>query len=513
MPTCTLRPMYHQLISHARGMAKDRFHRRPQLECSICRFHGQRVAQKVIRTTEIARRRQLAMVEHDRIDRTLWIPVEEASTMRQRTSLPVFGAKRNTNVNGKTASSKWGLAEDCNGQLAQTPPSHANSPEDLYEHLCIFHIGRKSTNNLCLTCGWENCGVVCAKRDHITSHLRGEPVSVHCFRLFLPFAVKVHTPLKPHACGICNKTFKRPQDLKKHEKIHTEEHHILHKHSKAPLASSIIGARAGRPVSGRPGRPRKTSNVSSTSDNDGSQSISSQQGYSRKRDSSGELVDNSRGRRSSASSRTSVSSWDGRPSPGSISPGQHHASYPFEHHLPGPSVPYVPNQALYPSLSHFGTPNPPQPPPLGFSHGVMPTVNVPLSVNVPASVAEKHQREYEELARKQRQELLVMAGTLGPNRAGYNGHNQHNQYPLLPTGSNHGGFSGYHGNDLGGIPVPHSLGHHSGNRDRTGFSGGRSYGEGMEEPYFGVDGLFADVKKRKVAPVYDAGEFGFRPPR
>lgn len=176
-------------------------------------------------------------------------------------------------------------------------------------------------------------------------------------------------------------------------------------------------------------------------------------------------------------------------------------------------MPYVPNQALYPSLSHFGTPNPTQPPPLGFSHGVMPTVNVPLSVNVPASVAEKHQREYEELARKQRQELLVMAGTLGPNRAGYNGHNQHNQYPLLSTGSNHGGFSGYHGNDLGGIPVPHSLGHHSGNRDRTGFSGGRSYGEGMEEPYFGVDGLFADVKKRKVAPVYDAGECCFCWPR
>ena len=32
---------------------------------------------------------------------------------------------------------------------------------------------------------------------------------------------------------ICSKTFKRPQDLKKHEKIHTEEHHAQHKHSKA----------------------------------------------------------------------------------------------------------------------------------------------------------------------------------------------------------------------------------------------------------------------------------------
>ncbi|KNZ74155.1 pH-response transcription factor pacC/RIM101 [Termitomyces sp. J132] len=88
-------------------------------------------------------------------------------------------------------------------------------PEALYNHLCNDHIGRKSTNNLCLTCRWKECGTSCAKRDHITSHLR------------------VHTPLKPHVCEICKKSFKRPQDLKKHEKIHTEEHHQQHKHSKA----------------------------------------------------------------------------------------------------------------------------------------------------------------------------------------------------------------------------------------------------------------------------------------
>ncbi|OAX44453.1 hypothetical protein K503DRAFT_729545 [Rhizopogon vinicolor AM-OR11-026] len=90
-----------------------------------------------------------------------------------------------------------------------------NDPEILYNHLCNDHIGRKSTNNLCLTCKWKDCGTSCAKRDHITSHLR------------------VHTPLKPHVCEICKKPFKRPQDLKKHEKIHTEEHHAQHKHSKA----------------------------------------------------------------------------------------------------------------------------------------------------------------------------------------------------------------------------------------------------------------------------------------
>lgn len=50
-------------------------------------------------------------------------------------------------------------------------------PEVLYNHLCNDHIGRKSTNNLCLTCKWKDCGTTCAKRDHITSHLRGSSIS------------------------------------------------------------------------------------------------------------------------------------------------------------------------------------------------------------------------------------------------------------------------------------------------------------------------------------------------
>ncbi|KAI0294986.1 hypothetical protein BC826DRAFT_1104456 [Russula brevipes] len=98
-------------------------------------------------------------------------------------------------------------------------------PETLYNHLCNDHIGRKSTNNLCLTCKWKDCSTTCTKRDHITSHLR------------------VHTPLKPHVCDICKKTFKRPQDLKKHEKIHTEEHHAQHKHSKAVTVPDSVYAR------------------------------------------------------------------------------------------------------------------------------------------------------------------------------------------------------------------------------------------------------------------------------
>ncbi|ODQ50947.1 hypothetical protein SAICODRAFT_60867, partial [Saitoella complicata NRRL Y-17804] len=77
-----------------------------------------------------------------------------------------------------------------------------DTPEDLYTHLTESHVGRKSTNNLNLTCAWDTCSTICAKRDHITSHLR------------------VHVPLKPHGCRLCGKSFKRPQDLKKHVKTH-----------------------------------------------------------------------------------------------------------------------------------------------------------------------------------------------------------------------------------------------------------------------------------------------------
>lgn len=75
-----------------------------------------------------------------------------------------------TNMNGGFEDSiqcKW---HDCS--------YYAPSPDALYEHLCNQHVGRKSTNNLCLTCGWEGCGVKCVKRDHITSHLRGTQLTL-----------------------------------------------------------------------------------------------------------------------------------------------------------------------------------------------------------------------------------------------------------------------------------------------------------------------------------------------
>lgn len=80
-----------------------------------------------------------------------------------------------------------------------------SSAELLYHHLCQDHVGRKSQKNLQLNCQWGDCKIKTVKRDHITSHLR------------------VHVPLKPFACSTCNKKFKRPQDLKKHLKVHDEE--------------------------------------------------------------------------------------------------------------------------------------------------------------------------------------------------------------------------------------------------------------------------------------------------
>lgn len=86
-------------------------------------------------------------------------PQKVAKTAMNNTS----AASKSTESKGETLPCKW------------TGCSHiSESPDELYDHLCTIHVGRKSTNNLCLTCGWENCGTKCVKRDHITSHLRGE---------------------------------------------------------------------------------------------------------------------------------------------------------------------------------------------------------------------------------------------------------------------------------------------------------------------------------------------------
>lgn len=101
--------------------------------------------------------------------------------------------------------------------------------EELFNHLCVHHVGRKRHGNLSLLCCWEACEHKAAKRDHMTSHMM------------------VHCPLQTNVCGICSKTFKRSYDLRKHEVTHTSAHHETHTRSRAliydeedGLAASVV---------------------------------------------------------------------------------------------------------------------------------------------------------------------------------------------------------------------------------------------------------------------------------
>ncbi|WWC68530.1 uncharacterized protein I206_102459 [Kwoniella pini CBS 10737] len=251
----------------------------------------------------------------------------------------------------------------------------AASPDELYDHLCNAHVGRKSTNNLCLTCGWENCGVKCVKRDHITSHLR------------------VHTPLKPHPCSVCSKTFKRPQDLKKHERIHTQEHHQMHKLSKAATSTD----------------PKFNSRVSSGN-------IHQSHVEDRQRSP---LSMNSLSPSSSSSSRLNPSS-------------------PFDH--------------LLQQSTHLGVVG-------GQDKSVSPS---------PSALAALHRKQHEELAAFQQREMAIL------QQLAYNQQQTQAYAAQLAAGTNSSDFA------------------------KIGMK--RSQDSEAE----GLQGLLADMKKRKVEPVYDA---------
>ncbi|WAQ81830.1 hypothetical protein PtA15_2A142 [Puccinia triticina] len=93
--------------------------------------------------------------------------------------------------------------------------------EELFNHLCDGHVGRKRHGNLSLNCSWEACDHKAAKRDHMTSHMM------------------VHCPLQTNVCGICSKTFKRSYDLRKHEITHTAAHHQAHGRSRATVYQDV----------------------------------------------------------------------------------------------------------------------------------------------------------------------------------------------------------------------------------------------------------------------------------
>lgn len=96
---------------------------------------------------------------------------------------------------------------------------HFLDGDELYKHICTDHITKrprkksrsrsfdlsaKESSTPTLYCKWENCSVSVQKRDHLTSHAR------------------IHIDAKPFECQYCTRKFKRPQDLKKHYRIHRE---------------------------------------------------------------------------------------------------------------------------------------------------------------------------------------------------------------------------------------------------------------------------------------------------
>ncbi|CAG8878173.1 unnamed protein product [Penicillium nalgiovense] len=125
---------------------------------------------------------------------TLPAPVAEAAPI-QATPAP----SASVTATAAAATAAVNNAPSMNGVGEQLPcqwvgcTEKSPTAESLYEHVCERHVGRKSTNNLNLTCQWGTCNTTTVKRDHITSHIR------------------VHVPLKPHKCDFCGKAFKRPR--------------------------------------------------------------------------------------------------------------------------------------------------------------------------------------------------------------------------------------------------------------------------------------------------------------
>ncbi|KAB5570218.1 hypothetical protein GE09DRAFT_1055090 [Coniochaeta sp. 2T2.1] len=161
----------------------------------------------------------------------------QSSSSNSQGNTPAPSTTATTASNGSnasaTASAAAAAADDSLVCRWNSCSERFTTPEVLYEHICDKHVGRKSTNNLNLTCQWAACRTTTVKRDHITSHIR------------------VHVPLKPHKCDFCGKSFKRPQDLKKHVKTHADDSVLVGRAGPNDQNQGMGSAYRGHPGQGK----------------------------------------------------------------------------------------------------------------------------------------------------------------------------------------------------------------------------------------------------------------------
>ncbi|KAI5844813.1 hypothetical protein BZA05DRAFT_342847, partial [Tricharina praecox] len=71
--------------------------------------------------------------------------------------------------------------------------------KELHDHVRDSHVANEVAVAGSFTCGWGSCPTTTKRRGKLVSHLL------------------VHVNYKAHKCNMCEKTYKRPHELKKHQ--------------------------------------------------------------------------------------------------------------------------------------------------------------------------------------------------------------------------------------------------------------------------------------------------------
>jgi hypothetical protein len=172
-------------------------------------------------------------------------------------------------------------------------------PEDLLEHIMDFHMRtikyvypdsskEQTLANRKFLCEWNGCTMILNKKDHLISHVR------------------IHVPCKPYSCSLCNKAFKRKQDVRKHERtrhknktsISTASTTTTKKASSAVKKSTIPATRKGsfsagsnfNPYSAPPRQQQRRNTIHSTTSLSGMNLMQQKQHQQNQSFASGDLM-------------------------------------------------------------------------------------------------------------------------------------------------------------------------------------------------------------------------------